>query len=281
MDPSRRETSLFMGLGLTVVVVASLFFGITMGVQRLGQRRARWLELREQLVQAERQAQQRARPIEQGQLAAETRAAAQFFVTPQDLSTVQEQLQSVAAAAGVQVAFLPALAPEPPPQPLPGFEGCYQVIPLVVAVNGRYRELATFLTQATAMSTPAVALRSGTMTSGPALDGALKTQLVLETFLWIPRVVPKQEVPSPTLPTPPTGPATGSWGHNPFDERWNGPTQAEGLTLQGILWDAHHSTCVLNGAVYGVGQAVAGYTVVAILPKAVLLRGPKELLLAE
>ncbi len=281
MDPSRRETSFFLGLGLTVAVVASLFFGMTVGVQRLGQRRARWVELRERLAQAEHQAQQRARPAEQTRLAANARDAAQFFVTPQDLSTVQEHLQATAAATGLQITFFPALAPEPPAQPLQGFEGCYQVIPLVVLVEGGYRELAAFLTQATAMSTPAVALRSATMTSGPALDGILKAQLVFETFLWIPRAVPKQEVPSPTLAAPPTSPAVITWGRNPFDERWSGPSQAEGLTLQGILWDAQHPTCVLNGAVYGAGQAVTGYTIVAILPKAVLLRGPKELLLAE
>jgi len=282
MDLDRRETPLLMGLGIIVAIVALLFFGMTTALQQVAQRKARWQELREHLAQAERRAQQRSGLPPPDRLAAEARAAAQLFVAPDGVPAVRERLEALARGAGVTVAFLPSLAPEPPAECLPGFEACYQVIPMVAMVEGRYREIAAYLKQATALTMPAVALRSVTMTPLETGVGGprLKTQVVFDAFLWTPAARPAGVIPSPALAAAPVVSPAEGWRRDPFDPRWFGTPQAEGITLGGILWDPQRPTCVLNGTVLEVGQGIHGYTVVAITPHLVVLRGARELVLA-
>lgn len=278
-DLRLREPSLMMGMGILLAAVTILFFGVTMAAQQVAQRKALLKHLREQFVRAEQQARERLPPDEQESVLEAAREAAQLFVTPESLPAVQAQLTGVAEASQVKITFMPLLAPSPPTECLPGFEQCYQVLPLVATVEARYRELAIFLKRALASTTPLTALRACTVTpmasSGNGLR--LKARVVLETFLWTPGALPERSaptgMPAPSPGAPAEGPAPKpSVARDPFDPEWRGPPSAEGITVSGILWDPYRPTCVLNRAVVGMGDVVHGYTVAAILPGAVLLR---------
>ena len=303
MDISRRETSLLTGVGALLVLVVILFFGVTVAAQQVAQRRARWQALQQQVAQAEAQAKQRAVMPERQTVEAEAEVAAQLFVTPETVPAVQSWLESVAAESGATVSFMPTVSPGPPAYVLPGFEGCYEVIPLVATVEARYRALGRFLSRVSAGGGPAaVGIRGLTVTPPTAAEGSprLKARLSLDTFLWIPGAMPKEmpqsrdnrdgseSLAEPSLKTPSLkAPSLPPWGRDPFDARWLGAPRADGLTLNGIVWDARRPTAIVNGTVMEIGDTIEGYRVIAILPTTVLLRlsaeqpdSPPELVLA-
>ncbi|GEM_PF-2403272 len=290
MDAERRETSLVMGVGILLALVAVVFFSMTMAWRQMAQRQARWRELRAQVAQAQHRAGQAPAQPARERLAARAQAAVRLFVTPDQVPTVRDRLSALATEVGATLAWLPATTPAAPSAAVPGFEACYQVQSLVGTVEAPYRELAEFLARVAALEQPAVGVRSGTVTPSPAggrggllsARPRLRARVVLETYLWIPGALPKG--PAPAVP-PGLEPASGhraalgeggpaaAWGRDPFDPRYAPTPGVEGVTLNGILWDPAHPTCLLNGAVSAIGSVVNGYTVIAITPEVVVLRG--------
>lgn len=277
MDLGRRETPLLMGVAILVTLVAIVLFSMSLAWRQLAARQVRWAAMQEQLRRAEQQAHRRADYPAEATLAAESQDAGQFFTSAETLPWVCERLKVLGADAGVAVTVMPALAPESPAVSVPGFEGCYQVLPIVATAEGRARPVALWLGQAAGSSAPRVTLRSATVSAigNPDTDPRVRARVVLEVFRWLPGALPPlaEALPAPPLPAGEPGPP---WGRDPFDGRWvPGPAPA-GLALHGVLWDRDRPTCVINGEVMGVGDAVGGYTIAAILPSAVLLRGPRE-----
>lgn len=294
VDTERRETSLVMGVGILLALVAVVFFSMTMAWRQMAQRQARWRELRAQVAQAQRRAEQAPPATTRDRLAARAQAAARLFVTSDQVPAVRDRLSALADGVGATLAWLPATTPAAPSAPVAGFESCYQVQSLVGTLEAPYRELAEFLARVAALEQPAIGVRSAAVTPAAAPRGAvpaarprLRTRLVLETYVWVPGALPKELAPAPgsslesvaASPERPSGPA--AWGRDPFDPRYVPTPGVEGVTLNGILWDPAHPTCLLNGAVYAAGSAVNGYTVVAITPETVVLRGEsREVVLA-
>ena len=282
MDMSRRETSLLMGVGILVALVVIVWFGMTMAARQMLQRRAQWERVREQLVQAHRQTDRQPSPAARDDLDKAAQAAAQMFVTSSTTQVVKANLESLAAASGVTITPSASLAPAVPSQWIPGFQRCYEVIRVVATIEGRYRNLAACLKRVANSQIPVVVVRNCTVTpAGSADGGVLKARVVLETFVWRPRAVPKGPAAAPhEPPAEPRPEATeGTWGRDPFDPRYLATPGVEGVALNGIIRDSQHQTCVINGMVLGVGGVVNGYTIAAITPQAVLLRGDRELVL--
>lgn len=61
-----------------------------------------------------------------------------------------------------------------------------------------------------------------------------------------------------------------SWGRNPFARTGTG-YGISGLVLNGIAWDKENPKAIVNDNIVGVGDKVAGNTVVAIKRAAVIL----------
>lgn len=276
MTDHRRESSLLMGVTSTVLVATVLFFGVSRATQQLAQRKARWQELRSQLARVERQVAQQGVLPNPEQLRLEAEAIVQLFVTPETVEVVKAHLASAAEDHGVTVTVLPALAPEPPARPLPGFEGCYLAIPLVTTIEGRYRGVAAYLQQVTASVMPVVGVRSVMLTPHPDGGQRVKARAVFEMCQWVAGAVPKAPIPIPAVPE---ALRRDESARDPFDPRYLGEPEAEGIALGGILWDPQRPTCILNGMVVGIGEGLNGYTVVAIESNAVVLRGEREIVL--
>ena len=63
-----------------------------------------------------------------------------------------------------------------------------------------------------------------------------------------------------------------SWGRNPFAAVEAGSrSEASGLSLSGIAWEANRPQAVINGRIVGVGDEVAGSRVVEINQDSVVL----------
>lgn len=264
-ESERRETSLMMGVGVLLAIVAAVFFSMTMAWRQANQRRARWQELRTQVVEAQQRAHQAPPAAALDQLAAQAQSVSRVFIAPDQVPAIRDRVSALAADIGVTLAWLPATTPAAPTDALPGFDGCYQTQSLVGTVEAPYQELAAFLARVTALEGPVVGVRSCTVT--PVLPGTgynpvpgtgggarprLKARVVLETYVWMPGA---------------------AWGRDPFDPRYLRTSGVEGIVLNGIVWDAERPTCLLNGAVLGPGGTLRGYTVVTVTPDAVVLRG--------
>ena len=63
-----------------------------------------------------------------------------------------------------------------------------------------------------------------------------------------------------------------TWGRNPFVAAEAGSrSEAAGLSLSGIAWEANRAQAVINGRIVGVGDEVAGNKVVEINQNSVVL----------
>lgn len=279
-DTQRRETSLLLGMGIVVAIVAAVFFSMTMAWRQAAQRQARWRELRQQLALAQRQAQEIPAPSARERLAAQAQEVARGFLTVEQVPEVRERLAALAEQSGGALTWLPTTTPVKPASPLPGFDDCYDVLPLVATVEAPYRGIAQFLTRLNALDAPLVGVRSVTLTPPAIRSDArprLKARLVLETYLWHPGAAPKGGASTaPTVPEPPLMPPDhpeAPWSRDPFDPRYAPGPEADGLTLSGILWDPIRPTCLINGMELGLGGTIRGATVVVITPDLVVLRG--------
>ncbi|MBI4227193.1 MAG: hypothetical protein HY600_02840 [Candidatus Omnitrophica bacterium] len=283
-DAHPRETSLFLGMGIVVALVAAIFFSMTMAWRQAAQRHARWRELRQQVVAADRQTREAPPPEARDQLAAQAQQAGRVFVTSDQIPLIRSRVAALAEQAGVTVTWLPTTTPVKPAAPWPGFDGCYEVLSLVGTLEAPYRGVAEVLDRLAAFDDPAIGVRSCAITPAPpsetpAVDPRqrLKARFVLETYLWTPGASPKGGVPPP-----PAGPAPlardssdtpAAWARDPFDPRYVPTGGVEGLTLNGIVWDSRHPTCLINGTELGPGDMVNGYTALVITPETVVLRG--------
>lgn len=220
----RRETSLFLGMGIVVAIVAAVFFSMTMAWRQAAQRQTRWRELHQQVMMARRQAQEAMSPSAREQITAQAAVITRRFMTVERVSDVRSRVAALAEQSGAALTWLPTTTPVRPASPIPGFEECYDILSLVGTVEGSYPGIAQFLSRVNAMDDPAVGVRSLVMTPSPvgmAGGPALKARLVLETYLWRPGASPKGVAAAPAVPEPPQAAedVTATWSRNPFDPR--------------------------------------------------------------
>ncbi|MBI4313429.1 MAG: type 4a pilus biogenesis protein PilO [Candidatus Omnitrophica bacterium] len=277
-----RENSMLFGVGILLAAVTVVFFGFTLALQQQSRQAVRLRSLRKQLKQVHEQIQPKPLDPEDQKRQGQASLLAGSFVSG-STDGPQEYLAAAATQAGIKISFLPGLPPEEPQRCLPGFKGCYEEIPLVATLEGRYQNIADFLKRISHLSAPLVSLSSAVLSPLGDAKGPvqLKARAVLKTYRWIPGALPRKDVPPAPAAAPEAVGATEKPGmiRDPFDSRWIGSPVAKGMTLGGVLWDPEKPSCILNGEVVQVGAVVGGYTVAAIEPAVVLLRGDGELVL--
>ena len=98
------------------------------------------------------------------------------------------------------------------------------------------------------------------------------TKTTSDTSAGITQVAPKNLSARAPERTEMAGTKYLSWGRNPFVAAEAGSrSEASGLSLSGIAWEANKPQAVINGRIVGVGDEVAGNKVVEINQNSVVL----------
>lgn len=288
LELGRKETHLFSGIFVQIVLVGLLVFAYTQAVRQVNHGRELYFRYQEQLTMARDRMARRTPVPDLAALQSEVDQLKRHFATEPGLSQEGKWIEPLARDSfhlrGVHMlrTDTPVNLLTFPIEGRPDFE--VELYGLELTATGTTRSVAALLaTLAKADLQPILALAALDLKSAePGTDDAVRI-----SARWLVPVVAGPARGGEALVLAPSG-VKPDWGDR--EEPFASPLRHAGalrmpagkagsLRLTGILWDPATPTCVINKKALRLREWVESYQVVLITPEAVLLQGLDEELL--